>query len=330
MMEIKNTPKNANIFYCEKCHFTCSKKSDWDRHIITRKHKLEMIGNKINANIYKCNNCCKEFKTNSGLWKHEKKCSTTLVTDTTNLQTNIAKTIDNNDTIQKMIEVIMTKNQEFITELVSTITNSNKEVLQKMTEIMPKISNQTTCNTSNTTNNNHFSINVFLNDQCKDAMNITDFVHNIQCQIEDLENIGQLGYVNGISKIFIDNLSNLAITKRPLHCTDVKRKSMYIKKDNEWKKDDKNEEVRKAINQVANKNIQNIEGWRVKNMDQTGNSVTGGTAKRQQYLAIVGESLEPDDDGKKSEKILKNVGDAVLLDKNVIESVAIDNVNLFK
>ena len=126
------------------------------------------------------------------------------------------------------------------------------------------------------------------------------------------------------------NLSNLEVTKRPIHCTDVKRKSMYVKKDNEWKKDDKNEEVRKAINQVANKNIQNIEGWRVKNIDQTGNSVTGGTAKRQQYLAIVGESLEPDDDGKKSEKVLKNVGEAVLLDKNVIESVAIDNDNLYK
>ena len=202
-------------------------------------------------------------------------------------------------------------------------------MLEKMSD---KIGNNT-INTINNINNNisnnvNYNINVFLNEQCKDAMNLTDFVKNIHCQIQDLEYTGKAGYVAGISKMLIDNLSNLEVTKRPIHCTDVKRKSMYVKKDNEWKKDDKNEEVRKAINQVANKNIQNIEGWRAKNMDQTGNSVTGGTAKRQQYLDIVGESLEPDDDGKKSEKILKNVGEAVLLDKNVIDSIASDSNSL--
>ena len=309
--------KSHQNYICNICYYNTCNNKDYKKHLLTLKHQNRVILNKTeqeipkkSISILKCE-CGKEYSARNSLWYHKKKCS--IAQGDNNEKNNIITSDFENSNTDNLIKMLL-KNQH----VMENIILKNQDVMEKMIEIMPKISNQTTCNTTNTVNN-HFSINVFLNDQCKDAMNLTEFVRNIQCQVEDLENIGRIGYVDGISKIFIDNLSNLAITKRPLHCTDVKRKSMYVKKDNEWKKDDKHEEVRKAITQVANKNIQNIEGWRVKNMDQTGNSVTGGTAKRQQYLDIVGESLEPDEDGKKSEKILKNVGEAVLLDKNVID-----------
>ena len=295
------TSKHINNFTCQLCDFVCCKKGDYNRHVLTRKHKIATNGNMdgIDKSCYTCDVCKKEYLDRTGLWRHKKKCNNTeKVSDADDISSTNPITVDK---MLSMFNTILVQNQEFMMNVISQVKSNNTHI-------------------NNTTNNNQFNINVFLNDQCKDAMNLADFVHNIKCQVEDLENVGRVGYVAGISKMLIDNLSNLEVTKRPIHCTDVKRKSMYVKKDNEWKKDDKNEEVRKAINQVANKNIQNIEGWRVKNIDQTGNSVTGGTAKRQQYLDIVGQSLEPDDDGKKSEKILKNLSEAVLLDKVTMDS----------
>ena len=299
----RNMQKNATEYSCEKCNFKCSKESNFNTHLLTSKHKKRTNTKQIlleNAKKYKCE-CGKTYKHASSLWNHKKQCdksNTEKASDADDISSTNPITVDK---MLSMFNTILVQNQEFMMNVISQVKSNNTHI-------------------NNTTNNNQFNINVFLNDQCKDAMNLADFVHNIKCQVEDLENVGRVGYVAGISKMLIDNLSNLEVTKRPIHCTDVKRKSMYVKKDNEWKKDDKNEEVRKAINQVANKNIQNIEGWRIKNIDQTGNSVTGGTAKRQQYLDIVGQSLEPDDDGKKSEKILKNLSEAVLLDKVTMDS----------
>ena len=308
--------KSQQNYSCSICYYNTCNNKDYNKHLLTRKHQNRAFLNKTeqeipqsSKSIIKCE-CGKEYSARNSLWYHKKKCS---IAQGDNHDNNNNKASDNTPH-PTFTAYAYEKQLSEQSAIISNLTTLVTTMLEKMGD---KIGNNTT---NNINNNVNYNINVFLNDQCKDAMNLADFVKNIHCQIQDLEYMGKEGYVAGISKMLIDNLSTLEVTKRPIHCTDVKRKSMYVKKDNEWKKDDKNEEVRKAITQVANKNIQNIEGWRVKNIDQTGNSVTGGSAKRQQYLSIVGESLDTDDDGKKSDKILKNLGEAVLLDKNVIES----------
>ena len=307
--------KIPQIFECTNCDYRCSNKKDYNKHLLTRKHNIATQSYMLSQFV--CEYCKKEYKDRTGLWRHKKKCCITQDGEQNNYNNNNKLSDNTPHSTSTAYEKQLLEQSTIISNLTNLVTT----MLEKMSD---KIGNNTINNINNInhiSNNVNYNITLFLNDQCKDAMNLSDFVKNIHCQIQDLEYTGKEGYVAGISKMLIDNLSNLEVTKRPIHCTDVKRKSMYIKKDNEWKKDDKNEEVRKAITQVANKNIQNIEGWRVQNMDQTGNSTTGGSAKRQQYLSIVGESLDTDDDGKKCDKILKNVGEAVLLDKNVIESI---------
>jgi len=317
MFPTKKSPKISKQFICNTCDYICCKPSEFNKHLSTNKHKiLQNPTLDATPKVYLCK-CGKQYKHSSTLYAHKKSCNKC------NDNNKISDMDDNNKAVDNTPHSTSTAYEKQLLEqstIISNLTNLVTTMLEKMSD---KIGNNTINNINNNnhiSNNVNYNITLFLNDQCKDAMNLSDFVKNIHCQIQDLEYMGKEGYVAGISKMLIDNLSNLEVTKRPIHCTDVKRKSMYIKKDNEWKKDDKNEEVRKAITQVANKNIQNIECWRVQNLDQTGNSVTGGSAKRQQYLSIVGESLDTDDDGKKCDKILKNLGDAVLLDKNVIES----------
>ena len=162
-----------------------------------------------------------------------------------------------------------------------------------------------------------------MNDQCKDAMSLMDFIDTIKCKLEDLEDIGRLGYVDGISKLFIENLSGMEVTKRPIHCTDLKRKSLYIKNNDEWTKDNNNTEMRKAISKVANKNVQNIDKWRNENPEH--HNTNGSGKKRQQYLDILNETLVTDDDGKKGDKIIKNISAVVSIDKEIWKSGELEN-----
>ena len=174
-------------------------------------------------------------------------------------------------------------------------------------------------------NNVNYSFNLFLNDQCKDAMSLTDFIDNMKCKLEDLEDVGRLGYVDGISKLFIENLSGMEINKRPIHCTDLKRKSLYIKNNDEWTKDNNNVEMRKAIDMVANKNMNNINQWRNQNPEH--HHVNGSGAKQQQYLKMVNEiqTFATDYDGKKGDKIIKNISDAVSVDRGMLKSGELEN-----
>ena len=197
------------------------------------------------------------------------------------------------------------------------------ETQQKLqSELIEAAKEGKTINNINNVNNVNYSFNLYLNDQCKDAMNLTDFVDNIRCKLEDLEDVGRLGYVDGISKLFIENLSGMEVTKRPIHCTDLKRKSLYIKNNDEWTKDNNNVEMRKAIKKVANKNLNNLNKWRDANPEHHQN---GSGAKQQQYLKMSTESLETDDDGKKGDKIIKNISDVVSFDKGMLKSGELEN-----
>jgi len=255
------TPKNAKIFYCEKCNFKCSKNSDWNRHITTAKHKKEINGNDWKSKKRTCEYCEKTFKTASGLWKHEQKCYRLqeLPEQPQEIQTKVADST--------MILELLKQNQEFKQLMIDQSkqiqeTQQENQELQKQLIEAVKVSGSHIENQTVNNNNQKFNLNFFLNEQCKDAINMSDFIENMELDIEDLTETGRLGYVGGISRILINKLQELDIYKRPLHCTDMKRETLYIKDNDEWEKQtNSKEKMGSIINKVANKNCRNLPEW---------------------------------------------------------------------
>src|SRR6056300_994622 len=238
-MEIIKTQKNATQYICVKCNFKCCKKSDYNRHLLTAKHKMERMERKIaqkNATPYSCE-CGKIYKVHSGLWKHKKKCSYLLEPKNVFIQ-NTNETNTNKD------------------QLILDLLAQNKELISMLNETVPKIGNNNTTNTTN--NNNQFNLQVFLNEDCKDAINFSDFIKQIQVSFEDIENQAECGYVKGISKLFIENLKELGTNKRPIHCTDKKRKTLYIKENNEWDKEGSRDILLKGIQEVTRSTMKTL------------------------------------------------------------------------
>ena len=291
----KKTPKTPNIFECSFCDFKCSKLSDWNRHIITPKHKKNENDNKNDKNgnkktpenaetIFKCV-CGKNYKHCSGLSRHKKTCKVEE-----KLDDETASLLDKDDLIIQLLK-------------------QNKE-------LMEILKNGTTNNSHNTTNshNKSFNLQFFLNETCKNAMNIMDFVDSIKLQLSDLERIGEVGYVEGISNIIVKNLKKLDITERPVHCTDSKRETIYVKDDNKWEKEnEQRNKIKKAIKRVANKNISLIQEFKEKYPD----CVYSDSKKSDQYNKIIVEAFELGDP-EKQEKIVKKIAKEVVIDKTAI------------
>ena len=226
-------------FYCEKCDYKCSKKYCWEQHINTAKHSK--ANNKLmSANkIYACEECSAIFKHQSSYCRHKKICKKSK-----NISSNKLSSIDKDD----LIIALLKQNTELLEIMKNGTTNHSHN------------------NTNSMNNNKTFNLQFFLNETCKNAMNITDFVDSIKLQLSDLEKVGEIGYVEGISNIITTNLKALDVTQRPVHCTDKKRETMYIKDENQWEKiDDNKTKLRKAINHIADKNFRLLPQFREKN-----------------------------------------------------------------
>jgi hypothetical protein len=244
----KKSGKIGKKFYCKLCNYTCNWKSDYNKHLLTAKHKrltnVDKNSGKIEKPQYVCE-CGKEYKSRQGLQQHKKKCKY--------LEKEIVEEkkeeINDNDPSYK----------ELLIQAMKQIQEKDKLMEKMMSEMIPKIGNNNT--TNNNTTNNHFNLNFFLNETCKDALNLTDFINSLQVQLQDLEYTAENGHIQGITNIFHNALSNLEETKRPLHCTDLKREVLYIKDNNEWHKDENKEEIKVAVNKVVNKNIGNQAKW---------------------------------------------------------------------
>jgi hypothetical protein len=237
--------KNADFFLCECCDFKCCKKSNYLCHINTKKHNDNKMVTNDNDFMpknakYLCN-CGNIYKYMSGLSRHKKKC----------------KNIIEIDNIEKPSKLITT---ELVLELIKDNKDMKQIILEQNNTINNLVKNGTNqfTNSLNNNNNKTFNLQVFLNETCKDAMNITDFIDSIKLELSDLIKVGELGYVEGISNIITTNLKALDITKRPLHCTDKKRETIYIKDENKWEKDENNIKLKNIINKVSNKNIKLI------------------------------------------------------------------------
>jgi len=244
------------MFYCKSCEYSCSKQSEFNKHIVTAKHKMVVNGSKKISKISKTDNneyecvCGKTYKYDSGYYRHKKVCRSTNIQVDSN--THVKEHVDDsaNNTMTTMMELIR-QNQEF------------KELIVEQNKHLLELSQKPTT-TNNTINNNNqkFNLNFFLNEQCKDAINMSEFLENMTLDIEDLTETGRLGYVGGISRIFINKLREMDTYKRPLHCTDLKRETLYIRENDEWfKENDSKNKFNDIIAHVANKNCKTIKQW---------------------------------------------------------------------
>jgi hypothetical protein len=291
------------IYECEHCSITCHKISDWKRHIETKKHFVNKNGgiSTKETTIHTCE-CGNIYKERTGLWKHKKKCQLNMNKESCDPFDN--KKSDQSDQSNKdnLIEYLIKENAEFKTLIMELVKKDN-------------ISNNTVSNNTINSHNKTFNLQFFLNEQCKDALNIGEFVDSIKLQLSDLENTGRLGYVEGVSKILIKNLNELDVVKRPIHCSDLKREVLYIKDDNKWSKENDDKHViKKAIKDVANKNIKQITEWTHLNPDCKNSE----SKKNNQYLNIVMNSMSGGTNEEQSsniEKIIKNITKSVIIEK---------------
>jgi len=264
-MNAQITPKNANIFNCQDCDFICSKNCDWIRHTTTRKHRyrtsLNISIKKENEVIFNCKKCNKIYKARNSLWYHEQKCKNILTDETDDENVVVMQDASANEI--KVLTSLVLEVVKSNTELQKQNQDLQKQVLDVCKNIQPgTINNNNINNTTNTTNshNKTFNLNFFLNEQCKDAMNINDFVKSIKIEISDLERLGKEGYVEGFSRIILERLKEMDIYKRPLHCSDAKRETMYIKENDVWNKDESanNEKMIEFIKAVEQRNYTSL------------------------------------------------------------------------
>ena len=316
-MEINFTPNYAK-FYCEHCDIKCCKKSDWTRHINTIKHSQRVDGNNMeSAEIPKSADvvcvCGKKFLTKSGLWKHKKTCKNADNSDSEGENTIISDKNTNHS--NEIFEL-----KEFMKYLMKENSELKNMMIEQQNIVLEMAKNGTTnTNTNNSHNNTNshnkaFNLQFFLNETCKDAMNISEFVDSIQFQLSDLERVGEIGYVEGISNIIVKNLNKLDITKRPVHCTDKKRETMYIKDENIWEKDEEQKKLRKLIKKVADKNARLLPKFTEKYPDYK-NYYSKDSDK---YSKIIVESMggSGNNDLEKEDKIIHNIAKNVVVEKD--------------
>jgi hypothetical protein len=310
-------PKICSKFYCQTCDYGTSKKSSYTNHLSSIKHggslggnKMEVLGNafmpKLCSDKLTCQHCQKEFKTSAGLWKHNKKCINHTNIDTIK---EIAKHISDKD---ELILFLIKENSEFK----NMIVDQQNKMFEQQNIMLKVLENGTVSNSHNTTTNHTnshnkaFNLQFFLNETCKDAMNITDFVNSIKLQLSDLEKFGEVGYVEGISNIITTNLKALDVTQRPVHCTDKKRETMYIKDENQWEKDDdKKTKIRKAIKRIAAKNIRLLPQFREKYPEYKNSS----SKISDKYDKMVVEAMVCD--GDKDDKVIRNISNITTIEK---------------
>lgn len=303
----KNPAISSKKNFCDICNIGFTTKYNYKIHNLTRKHQMETLGNafagkmqqehnlqKIQSTdfIYACDCCQKKYKTRSGLWKHKQNCIHKKIDYLE--ENHIVKENDKNNIIIKLLD------QNNIL---------HNQIIELSKEKSPIINN-------NNITHNQFNLNVFLNEQCKDALNIMDFVNSLQLQIKDLESTGKLGYVEGISKIFINGLKELEIHKRPIHCSDIKREVFYIKDLDKWEKEkDENKKLKEAINTISHKNIKQIPKWVEKNPNYK--DLT--SSENDEYLTLINNAMAGiniEEMEKNHNKIISNIAKEVVIYKN--------------
>ncbi len=346
MPGLKTDQKNADKFVCDICDFKCSKHSNYLKHLSTRKHKIltnpnEKMPDSV-ADAFACL-CGKQYSHLSSLCTHRKKCSTIqcsiMQCSTIQCNSTINNTLQCSSSIQHQ-SIIPTENMIIsllppsipsvksegeiaaLTNLVIEVVKNNSEFQKQMLDMCKTMQSTiiSNSNCNNTTNNNTtFNLQVFLNEYCKDAMNIGEFIDSFDLQISDLENVGRLGYIEGMSNIIINKIKELDVNKRPIHCSDLKREIIYIKDADVWEREDSNNtKFRKVVSKVMRKNIGKLSDWRDKypecmDIDSEYNDI---------YVRLTKEAMGPNDTIDSENKIMKKIYKHLLIDKKALAATA--------
>ena len=291
-----NSPKISNGFVCEKCDYICSKKGDYNKHLQSVKHNTTNTTKIQPSKVDHICECGKSYKYRQGLHYHKKTCNTL-----------------NEECLEQTI-TSPSQSKQVDSSLVLELLNQNKELHQMVIELAKKAGN-TTNNTNNTINNNKFNLNVFLNETCKDAINLNDFIQSIELTIRDFVNTGEVGYVKGISDIMLERIRDMEPHVRPIHCTDLKRETVYVKDSDSWAKEDENKtHIRKAVRIVANKNKEQIHSW----IQENPNYEILDTPECDKFFEYSKASLGgygKHEDSRFENKIISNVLKEVVVDK---------------
>ena len=315
-MEMDAPQKLAKKFYCEKCYYGCSKESDFKKHLGSLKHingnKPDVVELSHVAIEIKCIKCNKKYETKSGLWKHNKVC--TYEPEPTPAKKY--KLYEKDKLVEVLLEehsFLKKENSDF-KNIILELVKSNTDLQKQMMEVCKNGIN--TNNTSIVNSNNHnktFNLQFFLNEQCKDAMNIMDFVDSMKLEFSDLEEVGKVGYVEGISNIIIRKLNELDIYKRPIHCSDSKREIMYVKDENVWEKENSTyDKLRKAIKRVTYKNSAMLVPWSQEHPQCMNNQ----HHLNDVYVQMISQSMGGKESFLESEnKIMKKIAKSVIIEK---------------
>ena len=308
MFSNENKPFLSFKYECKKCNYISSKKSNYNNHIRSAKHKKSMVSNENKLPLsydYICQNCNKTYKDNSGLWRHKKKCLSKE-----DIMSILSTSDPKIEEQQELISYLLKENSEFKQLMI----DQNKQMMEQNKNMLELAKNSGSYNTNNSHNTN-FNLNFFLNETCKNAMNIMDFVSQLQVGIKDLEETGRLGFAEGISKIFINGLKQMDISDRPIHCSDSKREIMYVKDKDQWNKEtDDKTLLTTAIKHVAHKNIKQIKEWT--NEHPEFNDST--SKENDRYLRIVSNSMNginEEETNKNYNKIIKNIVKETVINK---------------
>ena len=305
----KISTKNPKEFFCQSCNYFTTEKRDFNKHILTRKHKnnsstvnhiesyipVKTIDNtnslKNSIKPFICEGCNKSYSVRNSLWYHKKKCIylNTQIKNTNNIASNEQTPVDD----KELIKMVLQQNREMI----NIVKNAN--------HITNNITNTTNINNNQKT----FNLQIFLNEDCKDAMNLTDFVNNIKLRISDVNRFGIEGYSNGISNIIVKELKSIDVTQRPIHCSDTKRETIYVKDDDKWEKDIEKDKINKMINTVENKNIQMLDQWK----DANPGYDDYNSKNNDEYNQIIMNTMDGSKENK--EKIIRTIVKEIKIDK---------------
>ena len=302
----KNNEPNFSCYYCD--YISC-RKSSYEKHLATQKHlsnkkvALQLFVAKQGSDKHICHLCDKEYKSRAGLWSHKKSCKG--FSENEEIVPFTKKEEDNS-----LLLEILKQNEEFKQIMVE----QNRQILEQNKKLMEIGCVSTTNINSNNTMNNKFNLQIFLNETCKDAMNIQEFIDFCKVEHSDFENFGKFGYVEALTRIFLRNLLALEVHKRPIHCSDIKREVLYVKDNDVWESDVSRSKLIRTIKYIANKNVKQIPGWMDKNPDSK-NTQTKLHDKYMRMLCFSMGAKTEEEDLEYYKKIIRNVAKEVCIDK---------------
>jgi len=314
-------PKQLKHFECVKCKFICSKQSNYSKHLLTAKHNKPVIETSetiktadTSVPTFICELCNLRVKSRTTLWRHKKTCSGINIAYSNQEHKQITEVPPPVDS--SLVLELLKQNQEFKDMMIDQhkrMTEQQQRMIEQQDTIL-----ELSKNVGNTTNNttNKFNLNFFLNETCKDAITINEFINSIEVSMDDFIRTGNIGFVNGISKVMVERIKDMEMHTRPLHCTDLKRETMYIKNEERWEKEDTDKtQLRKAVKNVANKNYKQLQKW----YDRSKPAVEQiGSEECEDYFKYYKASLggyDKEEDKKFEEKIIRNVLKEVVVEK---------------